>query len=380
MVTIAHIADVHFDASSRWEEHLRICQWIVDHLAEVGPDIITLGGDVYERRPTPLESVAAARWVMDLADIAPVVVVYGNHDVAGCLDVLPYLRAAHPIQVASRPTTLRFPGIDLHCLPWPRRGDLLAAAEKAPTVEGASDAASEALRAILRGFAGERRPGMPGALVGHVMVRGSVVSTGQPVAPGTDFELGVEGLALARADAYLLGHIHMAQGWTTADGAPVLYPGSPRRTTWGELEPKGFSVVTLGGGEVGVSQTITPTTPMLHVEGTFDGVDTIRVDHQPTSVAGAEIRLRYNVPADARAAGRAAARVLRDWLIDDGASAVHIQERVLANVTARAPEVVRATSIADKLSAMWSARGEAPERTARMRTMLRTLEEGTHEV
>ena len=82
----------------------------------------------------------------------------------------------------------------------------------------------------------------------------------------------MEDLALVGADAYVLGHIHKSQAWDIG-GAPVIYPGSPRRTDFGELEPKGYVIVdvTDSGGVVSWEFVEAPATPMLHFEVFWDG-------------------------------------------------------------------------------------------------------------
>jgi DNA repair exonuclease SbcCD nuclease subunit len=377
MVTIAHISDQHFEEGPRWDEHQRITQWIVDHLKGAPPDLITLGGDLFDRRPTPAETRAAAAWVMALADIAPVVAVYGNHDVPGSLGVFPWLNTRHPVHVADRPGTIVVAGMAVHCLPWPRRGEMMAAAP-APdgTREQSMADAAEALRTILRGFRHEADMlGMPGILLGHVQVRGASLSSGQPLAPGADFELGIDDLAMAGARAVLLGHIHMAQEWTTADGAPVIYPGAPRRTAWGETEPKGLAWVELDGADVRVRQIITPATPMVLLSGGHDGDDIVFPEPIP-DVGGADVRVRYTVAPDARERGRAAARTLRDSLISGGASVVRMEEIVQADVRVRAPEVVQARTVADKLRSLWTGRGVPEDVVARRLRRLAALEVG----
>jgi exonuclease SbcD len=109
-------------------------------------------------------------------------------------------------------------------------------------------------------------------------VRGSVTSTGQPLV-GCDLEVGLEDLALVQADAYLLGHIHKGQAWEIA-GAPCVYPGSPRRTSFGESEAKGYTIVTVEGHAATTEFVELPTTPMLHFSGLWrDGAMQLEGSH-----------------------------------------------------------------------------------------------------
>ena len=90
MTTIAFIADSHFDSSpgGRFEECCRLHDWIASDLAERRPNLILHGGDLYERRSTAVERTAAAAWLQRCAEVAPVVIVRGNHDQPGDIELL----------------------------------------------------------------------------------------------------------------------------------------------------------------------------------------------------------------------------------------------------------------------------------------------------
>src|SRR5690606_24794115 len=257
-------------------------------------------------------------------------------------------------------------------LGWPQRAHLHALAGAAGK-EGVELIAKDALRAVLRGLGDVLQlQSCPRILLAHAMVRGSRVSTGQPLV-GCDFELGLEDLALARADFYALGHVHMANEWDIA-GAPAVYPGSPRRTAFGELEPKGYVVVEFDGTRlVGWERVPTPCTPMVHVDAQYVdahvclpgdqiapaglyGVSAADID----ACRGAEVRLRYHVAAAHREAARADALELRDKLVAAGALHVTVEEELVVETRARTLEVAQATTLAEKLAALWSARGWDP--------------------
>jgi DNA repair exonuclease SbcCD nuclease subunit len=194
------------------------------------------------------------------------------------------------------------------------------------------------------------------------MMRGSVTSTGQPLV-GMDMELGLEDLALVGADAYALGHIHCAQSWSI-DGAPAFYPGSPRRTAFGELERKGFTVVRFTG-EHGYCQTTTEfielaATPMVLLESAWSSVDDDFSTALPLDLHGSEVRFRYRVESDHRETARSAAEhVKRRWL-DSGAVSVKLEPQVIAVTRSRAPEVAKATTLEEQLAAYWGSTNYDP--------------------
>lgn len=389
MTRVALISDQHIDRSSRWDECRRILAWITSDLVARRPDLVLLGGDLFERRPTPEETLLACEWVQSLARLAPVVVIYGNHDAPQSLEPLALLDAPHPIIVADRPAVHLVAGVAVACLPWPRPANLLAALGRAVPAEESAQHAVEALRAVLLGLGDqlEAHDG-PRVVLSHAMVRGSRTSTGQPLV-GCDLEIGLDDLALARADAYLLGHVHARQGWGVPHRigiAPIHYPGSPRRTSYGEVEPKGYMLFDFGEGRLRWKHVDTPATPMLLLTGEYvsvdegpEGRDIDRVLLHPehnADVAGAEVRLRYHVVAHERDAGKRAAERLRAELVERGAVAIKVEEVVVAETRARSPEVAAAQTLTEKIDAYWSARGFDPgDRRESLHERLVALEE-----
>lgn len=357
MTRIAIIADSHFDEHGRFEECVRLHAWMAADMRERGVTLVLHGGDVYERRSTPPERNAVAAWVREVASFAPVVIVRGNHDALGDLRILGGLESLCGITVEEGAGVHAVEDADgapvaVACLAWPQKAGLLASAASA---EGAAQDAAQALRNVLLGLGAElqRTADAPRVLLAHAMVRGSVTSTGQPLV-GCDLELGLEDLALARAHLYALGHIHKGQAWDIA-GAPAVYPGSPRRTTFGESEAKGYQLATFDGAMLASLEFVeAPATPMVDVttDWTAFGFTGVRPD-----VSGAEVRLRYAVDSDRRDAARDGAAALEAELLAGGAASVKIEEIVRATTRARAPEVAAAPTLVEKLDALWRAKG-----------------------
>jgi exonuclease SbcD len=362
---VALVADSHFDQHSRFDECIRLHDWIADDAAARGVTLTLHAGDVYERKSTPLERQAAAAWFQRMADLGSVFVARGNHDALDDLPLLERLETRHAIRVFERAGVLpigpTFGDGAIAVLGWPQRGHLHAAlAGAGMSHELVEAAAGDALRAVLRGLGGQLAlHGGPKLLLAHAMVRGSMTSTGQPLV-GCDFEIGLDDLELANADAYLLGHIHKGQAWKIGD-APCIYPGSPRRTAFGEIEAKGYVVLELDEhGLIGWEFVEAPATPMVQVDATWfadggnGGIMTpggwrATLDQ----VRGAEVRLRYSVPADRREQARAQGAELVEQMLRAGAISVKVEEEVLAETRARAPEVAAAATLADKLLALW---------------------------
>jgi len=394
---LAIVADSHHDHSSRFEECVRVHDWIAEDIAAREVDLLLHAGDVYERRSTPEERRAVAAWAQRVTKRTPMIIVRGNHDQPGDLSLLERLETEHELRVVEGAEVLwgsAFGGFVVGCLAWPTKASVLALGATS-RAEGEADAGT-ALRNVLLGLgqdmdrASEHEPKV---LLAHAMVRGSRVSTGQPLV-GCDLEVSIEDLGLARAGLYALGHIHKGQDWAI-NGAPVIYPGSPRRTAFGELEPKGYVVAEFDGPRcVSWELVPTPCAPMIHITANWvdrldvalDSTGEIRDDVGPglafdpypvPDVECAEVRVRYVVESDKREAAKAAAVAFRDQLLAAGAANVKIEEEVEAVNGARAPEVARARTLADKLLALWQARRTTPpeQRLHRLTDKASQLEE-----
>jgi exonuclease SbcD len=366
MPTVAFITDQHICRASRWEETLRLMRWFVAKMQELRPDVIAFGGDLFDRAVTAEELRIVGEWLIELAEIAAVVAIRGNHCVEG-LTVFNLLESEHRIYFTDRPETFYAGGIEFVLLPWPRKAHLLAALPDAGKEE-ARQVGVDLLLNILRGLGQERTAidGTPRCFVGHVQLCGAKVSTGQPLAPGADFELGLQDLALANCDAYLLGHIHLPDDMTV-NGAPVSYGGSFRRTAYGEVEEKSIVVLDFEGGRVARSRIPIPCAPMLLHEDewgdVYDDGKQIgwRVVEDLQDVQGAEVRFRYTVDVDQRDAAKAAALLVKQDLLARGAVDVQVEERVRPTTRARAPEIAKAVTLEDKLDAYWKARDRMPD-------------------
>jgi DNA repair exonuclease SbcCD nuclease subunit len=366
ILRVAIVADSHFDEHSRFQECIDVHRWIAQDIANRGVDLVLHAGDVYERKSTPRERAAVAEWVQEVTKHAPMIIVRGNHCPVGDLPLLERLDTVHTVRVVEGAEAIEACGTVIGCMAWPTKSSVLAMGAES-RAEGESHA-GDALRNVLRGLGAEMasKPGRPRILLAHAMVRGSVTSTGQPLV-GHDLEVGIEDLALSGADFYALGHIHKGQQWEV-NGAPVVYPGSPRRTAFGELEAKGYILATFDGPKcIGWELIQTPCAPMVLVEDEWGACENgargwlVGLHGMPESLDGAEVRFRYSVPADMREEARLAAAAIEDDLRVRGAVNVKVDPVVRPVNTARAPEVARATTLREKLAAYWSARGTTPD-------------------
>lgn len=359
--------DQHFDHSSRWEECLRIHDWIAEQAETIRPDVMLCAGDLYERASTPDEREAAAAWVARVADACPVVIVKGNHDRALDVALLRRIKAAHPVIVEEGAGVHYVGGFAIMAAAWPNKAMLAAATQGSAQHDIDADARA-ALQAVYRGLRAAvelEAPLTPRIGLAHAMVDGSVTSTGQPLI-GSELNVGLADLALLGADFTVLGHIHKPQEWSI-DGAPALYTGSPYRTAFGETEEKSIVYAEFDGRELVEWRRIpTPARAMVlfncrftrETDGPFSG-DALDMDLWPD----AEIRLRYSVDSDDREEARTHAAMTRDAMLAHGAHSVKVEEVVNPKSTARCAEITQARTLADKLAHLWRVRGDVPDET-----------------
>ena len=375
--SLAFVTDSHFSENSRFDECIRVHDWIADDVAARGACGLVHGGDVYHAKSTPTERNAVSAWVRKVAAHMPCLIVRGNHCADGDLLILGRLKAAHPIVVEEACGTHDVGGITVSGVAWPRTEVLAVAAPPRSSLEELSQFASQALRNVLRGLGQvERRPHV---LAMHAMVRGARTSTGQPLI-GMPLEIGYEDLLLARADFVAIGHVHRGQVFGEPE-VPIVYGGSPRRVDYGETEEKGYLLIHFDGDHLaGWERVKTPCAPMLlgldewAVSGEHQGWRSGWGEIDPDHVQGAEVRLRYAVDADRRDAAKTSAASFREVLLARGAVDVKIDEQVKPKVRARCPEITAAKTIGDKLVTLWHSRSEILAEDRRARLLARASE------
>lgn len=238
-----HIGDLHLGPNSRNADRIAaLDQIIAENILQPVAAWLWPGDLNHGRMTIDDRNVLVAR-VQRMADKAPVVICYGNHDLHGDLDFLSKLHAVWPIFVVAHPEVITVPlttggTAAIYVLPYPTRAGLVAAGVPSDHVV---DAARGALDLMFMAAAAELQQktaeGCVPLMIGHVNVAGSILSAGQP---NIGKEIEVDQPLLQRfGDIYIgLNHIHKGQ---KIGGAH--YPGSCCRLDWGEVEPKRYLVI-----------------------------------------------------------------------------------------------------------------------------------------
>jgi len=238
MVTrLLGIGDIHQHTGPRDADRMAALDQIWRESAtipELGATVIL--GDLFDAESTPEGRNALDEVIRLFAGLAPVLIVYGNHDQRGDLDGFARLKTRWPVYVFERPTLVSIrlaTGVkaSVFALPYPTRAGLVSAGIAKGDIVGVG---AELLDPICLAAAAEletaRRAGELAFVIGHANIVGAVASTGQPQW-GHEIELSASHLDRFGAILKLFGHIHKPQ---TVSGA--VYAGSVCRLDFGEVE------------------------------------------------------------------------------------------------------------------------------------------------
>lgn len=356
---LSHISDIHFDSHRKLSGAIRSYDgrpWGVAHTEKCVREIMSksgkidlwlLTGDIFDRpTPTGLEERAAIDVCTDMAITGPVIVLAGNHDVpmtAAGSTALECLRRRQGVYVIEEPQLVAFangkrvgtgpfardshPDIVIACVPYPRRGELAAAAGgKIRNADERNAFVSDALTKLvhnLRAQAVSLCGGVdtiPLVLAYHGSIGGAKIRH-QPRALANDVVLAVTDL---HGWSYVAcGHIHQQQEMA----AGVWYAGSPDRCDFGEEgEPKGGITIDLPTGTI---QTIASTATEFvtlapdDMLTTLDRTTAYRVKGTVTELEAVRLRERIAMlQAEGFWIGDALTVEREVRLRDDGASAL----------------------------------------------------------
>ena len=372
---IVALSDTHLRATDPWNAD-RLASWdqvIEDGLALKGGVSCWLhAGDVFDAKSSIQDRIDAADRLQRMAAVAPVLVLHGNeaHCVPGDIAIFKRLSAKWPIVVAEAADVIEIElatggAASVFALAYPQKS--LFVSLGIPPDQIAIEA-EKALGVLFMDAAAKletaRKRGRVTFMACHGTIAGSRISTGQPM---IGHEISISPLHLARLGPILkvFGHIHLPQ---ECHGA--VYVGSGSRLSWGETEAKRFLIVDIADDSTSVYQSrplMCP--PRYHIEArlTRDAFDWKctkgpdgPTDEPPTSWVGCDARCRFRYAAAERdVLAGAKARIAAQFL---GVRRLDLEPIAISTREVRAPEVVSAVGLDDKLKAwarlsgvLWSA-------------------------
>ncbi len=257
-----HTGDWHVGKSvggrSRAEDHRAVLAEIVEVARAEDVEATIVAGDLFDSAsPAPEAEDIVYNALLGLSQVAPVVVIAGNHDnqrrlaaLAALFDlanvtVRPYIASnARPLELASRAGER----VNLALLPWLSQRHVLTADHLMDNdAAELSGRFGERMRRIIELLTSCFTPDAINILVAHVTIAGSELGGGERPAQ-TIFDYFVEASSFPGSAHYVaLGHIHKMQ--KLAGACPIYYSGSPLQLDFADSDSsKHVLVVDAGAG------------------------------------------------------------------------------------------------------------------------------------
>lgn len=360
---LVHTGDWHLTEGPTFDSTLRCLRALVTSVEHAPPGAWLIGGDLagtqVPHRQTIPERMALADIFQSMAQVAPVVICYGNHDYEHDLDVFGRLEAPCPIIVVDRPRILDLRSPEawlrgrLYVLPYPTKRYYVAASGEGAIADQKAGVEHN-LRLILSDWTADRRahPELPAIMLAHLNIGGSRVAGGE-VLIGEEIELSPLDLEATGMDYVALSHIHLYQ----QIAGNAWYAGSPDRSNFGESDEKGFLYVEINEHEqrsLGVTRCLTPARRLITVSVQLGELGEIVADDVPSHIEllGAEVKLRIIHPEHVDPA--IALAKLEATVTADGARIIKTERRILPVTRLRSEAILTAHSTADKLAAYWA--------------------------
>lgn len=339
---------------------------------QIKPDLIVITGDLYDGSTRPEHRNLAVSMCENLAKVSSVDIIRGNHDEIGDLDLLGKIAAPNPINVFDVCVIRRYftagQEVVFTYLPWVNKSSYAA---MFPT-ESIADSDKSLGALVVEHLRGQvaKFPDKKHYLFGHLTVAGARAQNNQPLI-GEGVTVGYHDLVDCGYAGGVFGHIHLRQRFAmpfTDDdfdgGRPHFwYPGSLAALNYGEIhDAKGFIVLDTDTG------IATPYDVQCPLRLTFDAVwdGSLTLDCADHDLAGNYVRVKLIVlegysADDARAA-------IRKQIDQYTPKELKIVTQTRPREQLRAPEIARAETAAEKISAYWRATNSAPDEP--MRTLI----------
>jgi len=267
-VRLLHTSDWHVGklmrGASRADEHRAVLAEMAAVAADEAVDLVLVAGDVFETSaPGPESEQIVYRGLLDLAEVAPVLVVSGNHDNARRLEAVEPLLSLGRVQVRTQVTRPDEGGVirldaggvpvQVAMLPFVSkrgivRADALMRDEAYQLSQAYTDRLGALVRALTDGFAADT----VNLVCAHAFAAGGTTGGGErSVHTIEDYSLSA--LAFPVTAQYVaLGHLHRSQD--VPGPTRIRYSGSPLQLDFGETA--NTSSVTVVDLEPGVPAAV----------------------------------------------------------------------------------------------------------------------------
>jgi len=262
-VRLLHTSDWHVGklmrGASRADEHRAVLAEISRIAGEESVDLVLVAGDLFETAaPGPESEQVVYRALLDLAGVAPVVVVAGNHDNARRLEAVAPLLTLGRVRVltqVARPdeggvARLDVGGVPVQVALLPfvsKRGIVRADALMRDDAYQLSQAYTERLGVLVRALTDGFTADSVNVMCAHAFAAGGTMGGGErSVHTIEDYSLSALSFPVS-AQYVALGHLHRAQD--VPGPTRIRYCGSPLQLDFGETaDVKSVTVVDLEPG------------------------------------------------------------------------------------------------------------------------------------
>ncbi|MFV0257845.1 MAG: exonuclease SbcCD subunit D [Acidimicrobiales bacterium] len=261
---LLHTADWHVGKAirgrSRAGEHQAVLAEMAGIAADEQVDLVVVAGDLFDTAaPTAESERITYRGLLDLAEVAPVVVIAGNHDAPRRLEAVTPLLALGRVSVVASPRAPGDGGVIVHttedgtpvrvaCLPFVSqraivRSDALMDNPAYRNAQTYADRLAVVIEALTAGFDDQA----VNVIAAHLFVTGAAAGGGERPAHLVE-EYGVSAVDFPYTASYVaLGHLHRPQA--VPGPTAIHYPGSPLALDFGEVdEAKSVTLVSAEPG------------------------------------------------------------------------------------------------------------------------------------
>lgn len=302
---ILHTSDWHVGrrirGRDRSQEQREVLAEIVGLADEHDVDLTVVAGDVFDTAaPTPTAEEIAWRTLLDLSEIAPVVVVAGNHDNPARLDAVAPLLERAGITVVGAPRSpedggvASFDDLGLRVAMLPfvsQRGIVRVADLMSSDADQHAGQFEDRMRRVVERLTAGMTTDTVNLLVSHLTVYGALAGGGERSAHIFGYAVPAN-LFPGHLSYVALGHLHRQQ--KMPHSSAVWYSGSPLQLDFGEVnDQKGALLVKAEPGRPASVEELPLSSGrrLVSVTGTLS-----QVLERSDSVADAYVRVVLQEP------------------------------------------------------------------------------------